>query len=100
MHHRFPVLLGGVLLLVVLALPAPQIQLGLPGASSNPKSDTSRKAYDIITANFGPGFNGPLLVVADGVQSQQQVLADRRGAGQAARGRSASTPVRAERQRR
>lgn len=72
-HHRIPVLVGGVALLVLLALPALKAQLGLPGASSNPKDTTSRKAYDIITANFGPGYNGPLLVVADGVQSQQQV---------------------------
>lgn len=72
-HHRIPVLIVGVAALVLLALPATQVELGLPGADSNPKSDTSRKAYDIITANFGPGFNGPLLVVADGVQSQQQV---------------------------
>lgn len=72
-RHRIVVLVTGVLCLVVLALPATQVELGLPGASSNPKSDTSRKAYDIITANFGPGYNGPLLVVADGVSSQQQV---------------------------
>lgn len=72
-HHRIVVLITGVLALVVLALPATQAELGLPGASSNPKNSTSRKAYDIVTANFGPGFNGPLLVVADGVQSQQQV---------------------------
>ncbi|WP_194899360.1 MMPL family transporter [Catenulispora pinisilvae] len=72
-HHRIPVLLAGVALLLLLASPALKIQTGLPGASSNPKSDTSRKAYDITTANFGPGFNGALLVVADGVSSQQQV---------------------------
>ena len=72
-HHRIPVLFVGVAVLVVLALPATQVELGLPGASSNPKSSTSRKAYDITTAAFGPGFNGPLLVVADGVASQQQV---------------------------
>jgi RND superfamily putative drug exporter len=72
-RHRVWVLVCGVGLLLLLAVPATQVELGLPGASSNPKSDTSRKAYDITTANFGPGFNGPLLVVADGVTSQDQV---------------------------
>jgi RND superfamily putative drug exporter len=91
-HHRIVVLLGGVLFLVVLALPATQVELGLPGASSNPKSDTSRKAYDITTANFGPGFNGPLLVVADGVQSQQQVQQIAAGLAKQP-GVTASTPV-------
>ncbi|MFE9764220.1 MMPL family transporter [Streptomyces sp. NPDC005808] len=64
---RVPLLIGGIAFLVVLALPATRMDLGLPGASSKPKSDTSRKAYDLTTANFGAGFNGPLLVVADGV---------------------------------
>ncbi|NUR57199.1 MAG: MMPL family transporter [Catenulispora sp.] len=70
-RRRIPVLIFGVLLLLTLALPALDMQLGLPGASSNPKSDTSRKAYDLTTAAFGAGFNGPLLVVADGTTSQQ-----------------------------
>ncbi|MFJ4830569.1 MMPL family transporter [Streptomyces sp. NPDC088747] len=64
---RVPLLIGGTAFLVLLALPATQMDLGLPGGSSKPKSDTARKAYDLTTANFGAGFNGPLLVVADGV---------------------------------
>lgn len=64
---RVPLLIGGIAFLVVLALPALKMDLGLPSGSSKPKSDTSRKAYDLTTANFGAGFNGPLLVVADGV---------------------------------
>src|SRR5882757_7849724 len=68
-----PLLIGGVVLLGVLALPATKMQLGLPGGSSKPKSDTSRKAYDLTTAGFGAGFNGALLVVANNVNSQAQV---------------------------
>ncbi|MGW3407789.1 MMPL family transporter [Streptomyces sp. NPDC000888] len=64
---RVPLLIGGIAFLVVLALPALKMDLGLPSGSSKPKSDTARKAYDLTTANFGAGFNGPLLVVADGV---------------------------------
>ncbi len=65
-HRRIPVLIGGIVLLGVLALPATKIQLGLPSGASKPTSDTSRKAYDLTSAGFGVGFNGPLLVVADG----------------------------------
>ncbi len=68
-RYRIPVLILGVALLGVLAIPAASLQLGLPSGSSKPTSDTQRKAYDLTTAGFGAGFNGPLLVVADGVTS-------------------------------
>jgi RND superfamily putative drug exporter len=45
------------------------MHLGLPSGASKPTSDTSRRAYDLTTASFGPGFNGALLILADGVDS-------------------------------
>jgi RND superfamily putative drug exporter len=66
-RHRVPVLLGGVILLGVLAIPATKIQLGLPGGASQAKATTQRKAYDLTTEGFGAGFNGPLLIVAQNV---------------------------------
>jgi RND superfamily putative drug exporter len=68
-RRRVPVLIAGVLVLLVLAIPLKSLRLGLPSAASNPPSNTSRIAYDLITANFGPGANGPLLIVADPVKS-------------------------------
>jgi RND superfamily putative drug exporter len=76
-RFRIPMLIAGVAFLVVLALPYWSMQLGLPSGSSKPTSDTSRKAYDLTTASFGAGFNGPLLVVADGISGSadtQQIL--------------------------
>ncbi len=66
-RRRVPVLIVGVLTLGVLCLPIIGMHLGLPGAESNPTSDTSRRAYDLTTAHFGPGYNGTLTVVAQDV---------------------------------
>jgi RND superfamily putative drug exporter len=78
---RIPLLIAGVALLGVIALPATQMELGLPSGSSKPTSDTQRRAYDLITEGFGPGFNGPLLVVADGAPTvaSAQPIADTLG---------------------
>jgi putative drug exporter of the RND superfamily len=65
-RHRIPVLIGGVALLGVLAIPALSIQLGLPSGSSMPPGNTQRKAYDLTTEAFGAGFNGALTIVAEG----------------------------------
>ncbi|MEN3586440.1 MMPL family transporter [Streptomyces sp. ZYX-F-203] len=59
------VLLLGVVGLGVAAVPAGSLELGLPDDGSQPTSTTQRRAYDLVSENFGPGFNGPLLVVAD-----------------------------------
>ncbi|MEU7467611.1 MMPL family transporter [Streptomyces sp. NPDC044984] len=59
------VLLACVAGLGVLALPATDLQLGMPGAEAKPVSTTERRAYDALAEGFGPGFNGPLTVVAD-----------------------------------
>jgi RND superfamily putative drug exporter len=55
----------GVLLLGALALPALNLRLGMPGDESQPTSTTQRRAYDELAKAFGPGFNGPLMIVVD-----------------------------------
>lgn len=65
---RIPVVVIGIALLVVIALPALDMTLGLPSGSAKPTSDTQRRAYDIVARSFGPGFNGPLLVLVDDVR--------------------------------
>ncbi|MBD0710782.1 MULTISPECIES: MMPL family transporter [unclassified Streptomyces] len=60
------VLLVGVLGLGAIALPATSLKMGLPDDSVKPTSATERRAYDALSDGFGPGFNGPLLVVVDG----------------------------------
>jgi RND superfamily putative drug exporter len=64
-RRRVVLLLATVAGLGVLALPATDLRLGMPSdATANPGT-TQRAAYDAISDAFGPGTNGPLVVVAD-----------------------------------
>ncbi|MEV8532777.1 MMPL family transporter [Streptomyces sp. NPDC051211] len=60
------VLLAGVIGLGAIALPVSQLEMGLPDEGSQPVSTTQRRAYDLLSEGFGPGFNGPLMLVVDG----------------------------------
>lgn len=72
------VLLGGIALLGVIAVPAASLETGLPGDESKPASTTQRRAYDLVAEGFGPGHNGPLTVVvqADGGGSARTAAQD------------------------
>ncbi|WP_242613980.1 MMPL family transporter [Actinomadura roseirufa] len=59
------VLVIAVLGLGAVALPALSLELGLPGDESKSVETTQRRAYDLLSEGFGPGFNGPLTVVVD-----------------------------------
>ncbi|MEV4684889.1 MMPL family transporter [Streptomyces kurssanovii] len=63
------VLLAGVVGLGAMAIPAASLEMGLPDDGAQPTSTTQRKAYDLLSDGFGPGFNGPLMVVVDGDKS-------------------------------
>ncbi|WP_159768701.1 MMPL family transporter [Streptomyces sp. HM190] len=59
------VLLVAVIGLGAAAIPAASLELGLPDDGSQPTSTTQRRAYDLLSEGFGPGSNGPLMVVVD-----------------------------------
>lgn len=63
---RLPVLLVGVLALGALALPVQDMRLALPDAGTAAEDSPQRKAYDLISEGFGPGFNGRLIAVVNG----------------------------------
>ncbi|PJJ02479.1 RND superfamily putative drug exporter [Streptomyces sp. 2333.5] len=65
------VLLGVVLGLGAVAIPAASLELGLPDDGAQPTHTTQRKAYDLLSDGFGPGFNGPLMLVVDGRDAHQ-----------------------------
>ncbi|MEE1771746.1 MMPL family transporter [Streptomyces sp. JV185] len=63
------VLLVGVIGLGAIAVPAASLEMGLPDDGSQPTSTTQRRAYDLLSEGFGPGFSGPLMVVVDTANS-------------------------------
>ncbi|MFJ8825654.1 MMPL family transporter [Streptomyces sp. NPDC102467] len=59
------VLVAGVIGLGAMAIPVASLELGLPDDGVQPTDTTQRKAYDLLSDGFGPGFNGPLMTVVD-----------------------------------
>ncbi|MEV1146738.1 MMPL family transporter, partial [Micromonospora sp. NPDC049799] len=51
--------------LLALAAPVLDMRLGIADPGNGATSRTSRQAYDLLARGFGPGFNGPLVVVVD-----------------------------------
>jgi RND superfamily putative drug exporter len=68
---RWPIvtILGIVAAIVLLALPAAGLRLALPDAGALPEDDPARVTYDLISDNFGEGYNGPLIVTGTIVES-------------------------------
>jgi putative drug exporter of the RND superfamily len=57
--------IAAMAVLVVLAIPIFQLELGQNDLSALPKSTTARQNYDSLTKGFGPGVNGPLLIASE-----------------------------------
>ncbi|KDN75573.1 membrane protein [Streptomyces olindensis] len=56
--------LVALVVMATLTIPVFSLRLGSSDAGNNPESSTTRKAYDLLADGFGPGFNGPLQLVA------------------------------------
>ncbi|GGP81035.1 MMPL family transporter [Streptosporangium pseudovulgare] len=56
--------LVSVAALLVVAIPALSMRLGLPDGSSEPNGSTTNTAFTVTEREFGAGANGPLIVVA------------------------------------
>ncbi|TVZ07428.1 MMPL family transporter [Trebonia kvetii] len=76
--QRFPAVLAaaGLALVIVISAPVLHLRLGFADNSNDPTSSTTYKAYEMLAKGFGPGFNGPLFLVA-----QTQSAADRAALG-------------------
>jgi putative drug exporter of the RND superfamily len=67
-----------VVVLAILSIPLFSMRLGQLDAGTDPTTDSSRRAYDLIAEGFGPGANGPLTVVVSlpkqSTSANQQLL--------------------------
>ncbi len=57
--------LAALAVIILVGLPFFSLRLGLSDQGNDPVGTTTRTAYDLLAKGFGPGFNGPLLLVAD-----------------------------------
>ncbi|WP_026303792.1 MMPL family transporter [Jongsikchunia kroppenstedtii] len=82
--HPVAPLIGGVVLLALLAIPIGGLKLALPNDGTGDPKTTQRQAYDLVGDNFGKGQNGPITLIVDGsgitnpdpaVQNQQRAAA-------------------------
>jgi RND superfamily putative drug exporter len=64
-RHRVATLVVALAGVVVVAIPAASMQLGLPNDATAPPESTQHKAYELVSEGFGPGANGPLMIVVD-----------------------------------
>ncbi|MCE2709263.1 MAG: hypothetical protein RLZZ538_484 [Actinomycetota bacterium] len=64
----------GVGVLGALTLPVLGLRLGFADEGNYPSDTTTRRAYDLLAQGFGPGFNGPLTLVA-AIDTPEQLAA-------------------------
>jgi putative drug exporter of the RND superfamily len=64
------VVVAVIVVMGVIAIPTLKLHLALPTDGSAAPDSTKRKSYDLISENFGPGYNGPLLVTVSGSPDQ------------------------------
>jgi RND superfamily putative drug exporter len=65
LRHPVRNLILGTVALIALAVPAVELKLALTDEGSSATSNSSRQAYDVISDAFGPGANGPLVVLVE-----------------------------------
>ncbi len=58
-----PYAVAAVLVIAVLSLPMTGLRLGVPGAGLDPPGSVTEVAAELLEDGFGPGANGPVLVV-------------------------------------
>jgi RND superfamily putative drug exporter len=64
--------ISSTLILLFICLPVTQIRLGASDSGNDAVGTTTRQAYDTLAKGFGPGFNGPITMLAD-VSNQKSI---------------------------
>lgn len=65
-HRPWISLIASVALLGILSAPMFSLRLGFSDNGNADESTDVRRAYDLISEGFGPGFNGPLYISVGG----------------------------------
>ncbi|WP_404850716.1 MMPL family transporter [Dietzia kunjamensis] len=63
---------AGVLLLLLLAIPAAQLRLAMPSDGTMAPDTPNRMAYDMTEEAFGPGRNAPMIALVDTQQVPEE----------------------------
>ena len=71
----FAAVAAGVM--IIFAIPFFSMRLGSADSGSDPANTTTRKAYDLLAKGFGPGYNGPLQLVAEVDSASQRATFQR-----------------------
>jgi putative drug exporter of the RND superfamily len=73
-----PLLVVALAGLTVFAIPALDIEMGLPDDGTKSTDTTERRAFDLLAEGFGPGLNAPLIVAVDatGASDPETAVAD------------------------
>jgi len=61
----WPMAIGVTVFLLIVSLPVLGLRLGFGDESTFAEDTTTRQAYELLAEGFGPGSNGPLLLVAE-----------------------------------
>ncbi len=67
--HPIVTTVAVVLTLGIVAIPAVSLTLALPNAGMLPEDNEARQSYDLVAEEFGPGFNGPIILTGTIVTS-------------------------------
>jgi putative drug exporter of the RND superfamily len=67
LRYRKSILASALILVILLAIPAAHLRLGLPTDETAAEGSSGRTAYELLAKGFGPGYNGPLLLVVEGL---------------------------------
>jgi len=63
--HPWPIAAASAAVLLIIALPVLGLRFGFSDQGNDPEANTTRQAYELVAKGFGPGVNGPLLLVTE-----------------------------------
>jgi RND superfamily putative drug exporter len=77
--RRSPAVLAAaaVAVMIVVSLPVLHLRLGFADESNDPMSSHTYKGYEMLADGFGPGFSGPLFLVAQPGSAADKAALDR-----------------------